>query len=177
MKLKSKHSVRPACSYTSTYDSAGAERHALEFVNNLNTCIEALCSIGDLRVAESLINWLFKEGSDYCNVANIKNIFGDYTDLILKASLKGGRFRSQSDEAVCELCKIRTKISSNILHKITQKEDYEIVDDRWDIDEPTPCVYAYSFESQRDAARTELERRGNPVYDSSAYLEREAWKL
>lgn len=150
-----------------------------EFADFCNSAIEALGSIGDLRAAEGVMNWLFEYASDYFPALGFKSLFGNYTDLIINASLKDPKSRGKSDEAIHELCGIRTQISNNILHKICQKEDYlaekyvhSDIDHDYGISTET-----ISFESQRDAARKELERRGNPPYNPSAYLNREAWKL
>lgn len=159
---------------------------------------KALGEIGDLRAAGAIIDWLFgypwfigdpRELDSW--IGAMKNLFGDYTALILKAASvkiereitrKGVKYDAgkihyylrESDEAVSELCKVSTQISSNILHKVLQRKDIE-VQVSWS------CAFkrygTLSFEAQREMAKKELKRRGNPPYDPSAYLNEEAWKL
>jgi len=155
------------------------EQAERDFADFCCSAIEDLGSIGDLRAAEGIMNWLFEYASDYFPALGFKSLFGDYTDLILKASLKCPRSRDRSDEAIHELCGIHNQISNNVLHKICQKEDYLVEkyihsDINHDYGISTKTI---SFESQRNTARKELQRRGNPPYDPSAYLKKDAWKL
>ncbi len=158
----------------------------------------ALGKIGDLRSAEAIIDWLFSE-FPYPLWANIdrffsdwydkmRTLFGDYTALILKVPRikKPDRIDTGKDsgtyhydlkenkEAILELCNIPTQISSNILHKISQRRDIKVTIS-WS------CSFFdegnLSFESQREIATNELKRRGNPPYDPAAFLSEEAWKL
>jgi HEAT repeat protein len=103
----------------------------------------------------------------------------EIVDLALMASSyesseKGFRFwdRSYSVEkssaAVRELCRIVSPMTSNILHLVSEKKTRYIKmsdnDDRsWE-----DTVY---FQSQRESAESELQRRGNPRYDPIAYLQ------
>ena len=158
--------------------------------------VQALIKIGDLRAADTIINYLFtfagpvdlKEFNSWFEA--LQNIFGDYTALILKASkiisrntTKLTMFRDgeefnynvrQSTEAVDQLCNISTPISSNILYKILQKKDISVLL-RWYCDFSDDSTL--NFESQRYMARKELNRRGDPPYDPSVYLNKSAWKL
>ena len=158
----------------------------------------ALGKIGDLRSAEAIIDWLFSE-FPYPLWANIdrffsdwydkmRTLFGDYTALILKVprikepdridtGKDSGTYHydlKENKEAILELCNIPTQISSNILHKISQRRDIKVTIS-WS------CSFFdegnLSFESQREMATNELKRRGNPPYDPAAFLSEEAWKL
>jgi len=190
--------------------------HALED-EHLSVCsaaAEALGKIGDLRAAEAIIDWLFMSGqppllapekdltpelrkeqelNSWIEV--MKNLFGDYTALILKASMdirtswaaSPGRSHEageidhhlgESNKAVHELLSIPTQISNNILHRVSRRADLEVMT-RWDNERPE-MVFGpgtLSLEAQREAARKELKLRGNPPYDPSAYLNKGAWKL
>ena len=166
----------------------------------VQSIIGALARIGDLRAAEPIIDWLFVYrneleflSSDSCKYDRLAmpNIFGDYTDPILEASLlkrkrermtivDDGRHAASyidrkeildfegSNEAFNKLCGIVTPISNNILHIISRKKDIPR-----NADERMRSL----FTSQRKKAIEELERRGNPPYDPSIYLSKEAWKL
>jgi len=156
---------------------------------------EALGKIGDKRAVEAVIKYLFEFSYlfEYPSVLSQKysssliNLFGDYTDLILKAcSYRCITIREDYDSpsydydlqeaitATKRLCDIRTPISSNILLLIAKRRDIEVTTGY-------SCGGAekgtLSFESQRKIAKEELERRGNPPYEPSAYLKKEAWKL
>lgn len=179
---------------------------------------KTLGKIGDTRAADAIINWLFMNplkkrrwrytqhtyGSSNTQSGTeedpqifwkkaLKNLLGDYTDLVLKA-FKYTEFEdtsvgitheshdsyeynlSESDKAIRKLCEISTQISTNILHKISQKRDIE-VEVSYDSSCSQSSYDTLSFESQRKVAKKELERRGNPPYDPSAYLKKENWKL
>jgi HEAT repeat protein len=159
----------------------------------------ALGKIRDFRSAQAIIDWLFSEypalviRTHQFNIPryidSMRNLFGEYASLILKASgIKeeiipspgkedSGRYNhdlKENEEAIQELCKINTQISSNILHKISQRRDIKVTIS-WS------CNFFnegnLSFESQREIAINELKRRGNPPYDPAAFLSEEAWKL
>ncbi len=175
----------------------------------------ALGKMGDIRAAEGIISELFLSVqsrsnvfqvlfSEYGNVSYeefseqlwprpMKNLFGDYTSFILRASDKPTSTReitykghsgedqgsvhyyfSEIDDAIHELCKIHTQIATNILHKVSKRRDIEVVLS-WNCSGGSRGQL--SFKSQREMAREELERRGNPPYRPSAYLGKEAWKL
>jgi len=171
---------------------------------------KAIGEIGDLRVAEATINWLFtpkktlmghawygtppptwykapsveRPGLNYIDswIDAMKNLFGDYTALLIKASISG--IEEEWNEAVYKLCEISTQISSNILHKISTRKSVEYADavfdeekEAWIRKPPVPVFRTESFFHQRCMAKEELERRGNPPYDPSVYLNKEAWKL
>ncbi len=141
--------------------------------------------------------------SDFDEFKNkFSELFGEYTDLILKSAyyfkenttakvsygstiVTGRIFQydfQESDIAVETLCSIKTKISNNILHKISNKQDisviletlYAVQRDGMDDDN---TYGGLDFANQRDMAIRELSRRGNPPYDPSLYLHKEAWKL
>ncbi len=159
----------------------------------------ALLKIRDFRSAQAIVDWLFSEypalvlrthqfnSESYIDA--MRNLFGEYAALILKASIikeeiipgpgkeDTGTYNynlKQNEEAILELCNISSQISSNILHKISQRRDIKVTIS-WS------CSFydygALSFESQREIARNELKRRGNPPYDPATFLSEEAWKL
>jgi len=190
--------------------------HALEdeHLSARSAAAETLGKIGDLRAAEAIIDWLFMSGqppllapekelmpelrkAQELNswIEVMKNLFGDYTALILKASMDirtsstvyPGRNHEagevdhhldESNKAIHELLSIPAQISNNILHRVSRRADIEVMT-QWDKKRPEVLFGpgALSFGAQREAARKELKRRGNPPYDPSAYLDKEAWKL
>ena len=153
---------------------------------------EALGEMGDLRAAEAVIDWMFTSGSRGVISSQLEltlwtgkmnKLFRAHTDLILRASayvnhdLAFHYDLGESDEAIRGLCNIHTQISNNILHKVSKKKDIQVVVDTTDSDwgGTFEKYKTLSFEFQRSLARYELDRRGNPPYDSSAYLNEDAW--
>ncbi|MCK4307846.1 HEAT repeat domain-containing protein [candidate division WOR-3 bacterium] len=145
-----------------------------------------LGDMGEKKAADSVVNWLFKYSKDIYNISSmfsaLKNLFEDYTDLILKTACykRIGNYSysyplDESIDALKRLYDIGGPISTNILHKVAQKKDALV------IKEATQYGKAISgelsFEPLREMAKKELEQRGNPPYDPSAYLDKEAWKL
>jgi len=148
---------------------------------------KALGKIGDIRAVEAVIKSLFEFPSELRYSSSLINLFGDYTDLILKACSYRRIERSRDRDSVSydydlqeaiaatkRLCDIRTPISSNILLLIAKRRDIEVISGYSCAIE---CKGTLSFKSQRKIAKEELERRGNPPYEPSAYLKKEAWKL
>jgi HEAT repeat protein len=153
-----------------------------------------LGKIGDLRAADIIIDWLSELASPPgLGAASMKPLFGGYTTLILGALGNRGEcvisFPSSNrteytytlnemTDSIHRLTEIRTAISSNILHKVTRIRDIEVHMSSNDCDPISPEYYdTLSFASQREMAENELERRGNPPYDPSAYLDKSAWNL
>jgi hypothetical protein len=156
--------------------------------------IIALFKLNDLRAAEVLVNALFQNPEFTKNELSgsfeyMKNIFGGYAGLIFDAACSHYDFHivnqkdrhgdyqydlTKNNAAIEALCKLRTTISSNILHKVAQKNDIEIKIGY-------SCIYAVtgklSFEVQREMAKNELQIRGNPPYDRGAFLEKRLWRL
>jgi HEAT repeat protein len=147
----------------------------------------AVVEMGDVEVAGALIDWLFqsepvletRRGVE-ARTERMKHIFGDYTELVVEASAVSepkDETYEISMEAVKKLCEINTPISSNILHKVSAKSDYLVFKGHDEINTDYPVYDRTSFESQREMARNELGKRGNPPYDPKVYLDRDAWKL
>jgi len=167
---------------------------------------KALGRVGDARAAEAVIDLLFAPSPHVTCIYDaaelgpwieaMTNLFGDYTDLILKASIyvkmkaeyytgtkrpyRASYDISESNEAIQKLCNIHTQISNNIMHKVSKKEDIEVwigerIDD-WS-GEHRDLYETLSFGYQREMAKRELAQRGNPPYDPHAYLNKEAWKV
>ncbi|MCJ7632469.1 HEAT repeat domain-containing protein [Candidatus Bathyarchaeota archaeon] len=122
----------------------------------------------------------------------LTKLFEDYTELILKTAFYEYTEREctsykqysysldESTAAVVKLSQINTRISTNILRKVVNRSDHnlpqEIVySDNYNQGIDTDTVL--SFENQREMARLELSRRGNPSYDPFAYLDEKGWKL
>jgi len=168
-----------------------------EAIHVCEDAAKALSSTGDLEAAEAILDWLFlfgqspiarnKEELDSW-IGVMRSLFGDYTPVILKASMHiqsraislgedFGEIHHSLDEtkaAVLELFDIRSQISNNILHKISQRKDVRVMTS-WNGDFIGHGTL--SFEAQRRIAKKELIRRENPPYNPSAYLDKDAWKL
>jgi HEAT repeat protein len=166
---------------------------------------KALGRIGDIQAAEAVIEWLFMdryvngEEQSYSIGAYqqlydwyhaMRTLFGNYTDLILRASIYvkcepmhvkyPGRLRydlKEKDMTIHELCNIHTQISSNILHKVSKRKDMKVVTGygRGQQEELHGWYGTLSLVSERKMAEDELKRRGNPPYDPSAYLDKDSW--
>ena len=112
-------------------------------------------------------------------ISEMSSLFHGYTELIIRASIYGTCPIRKSNKAVNELCRIHTKVSNNILHKLTRKKNVSLAL------EGSVGEGRYKFsvlgertldcEQQRGRAKRELKRRGNPPYDPSAYLVEEEW--
>ncbi|NQT71853.1 MAG: HEAT repeat domain-containing protein [Chloroflexi bacterium] len=122
-------------------------------------------------------------------------IFEDYADLIVAATSyhvseqgdgSGGGIYSydtnSSLSAVKQLCKIMTPLSTNLLHHFSQLKDIVVTSRTFEV--PYSSVspsgmgswdVTLSFENQRHVAKSELDRRGNPNYDLSAYKTEGCW--
>jgi HEAT repeat protein len=155
----------------------------------------ALVKLGDKRSASARIDDLFDHPreviqSDDPEFSSFKPLFEDYTDLIHNVA---GYYSSghsghneyitaytypldKNKKAVKALCGITSPISSNILHKVANMRDVEVTLSWSSCGDPTKYG-TLSFEPLRKMAKEELERRGNPPYDPSAYLKKDAGKL
>lgn len=71
-----------------------------------------------------------------------------------------------SDDAIAQLCRLDSPVTSNILRLVAHKRpaSVRLTSGDWDREE------AIDFEAQRDRARAELRRRGEPPYDADAYV-------
>jgi hypothetical protein len=121
--------------------------------------------------------------------SGLKKIFVDYTDLILDVSvirfinrlssreqeISYEYFLNLSNDALKQICTIKTKTSNNILQLISKRRDVNVVMEIscW----RNFCYGDLSFDEQRKIAKDELEKRGNPPYDPSIYLRDEEWKI
>jgi hypothetical protein len=156
--------------------------------------VRVLGEIGDKRAAESVLTWLFEHPHDNDHIRNLSFslpiLFNDYASLILKSISykkiqhsdsstyhKTGSYEyvmTDSLSAIEKLRDIKTPISTNILYLLLKVKDIKV-------EVVYSCVSSsygeLSFQKQRDVAKEELTRRGNPVYDPSAYLDEKAWIL
>ncbi|MBN1486778.1 MAG: HEAT repeat domain-containing protein [Anaerolineae bacterium] len=135
--------------------------------------VEAACAlgrIGDKRAAEAVIRVMFQDNHTPWSPACFEKLFGDYANLISRAAYRVLGDRRESSkyhkldlvEAVYRLSKINTPVSSNILYKVSQREEY---------------FGASSIEDCKMVAHNALLQRGNPSYDASTYLNEKAWEL
>jgi hypothetical protein len=160
----------------------------------------ALCEIGDRKAAEPVVDWMFKvgtsrfdfssQGKPVCNADVFRavvppdvlpRLLGDYADLIWNifawrpTNDPEAWDVSRSNEAVRQLCMIKTPASSNILHKVTKMDRVGL---SLTGGAGPPLISRYlDFESQRRAAKDELKRRGNPRHEPSVYLKGDDWRL
>lgn len=152
---------------------------------------EALIRIGHPGGAEGLeflIHWLFQREWKDDQVFDYAGCFGDYKDLLLRASkylpekvIKGGdsrtyqvRYENHSLEAVKALCGIHSPVSSNILHKVLGKTDVKVEVGHTEFDSEYQVL---QFGPEKDLARQALQERGNPPYAPMIYVRKGAWEL
>lgn len=146
---------------------------------------EALQKIGNLKAVEPLLNCITNTVNDVA-VSSEYRLFGDYTELLNMINIpsiiypdgpsndRKYEIKKVSDEAVLKMISINTPLSTNILHLIMARRDLKVTlycgeDDYRDL--------KIDFENQREIAREELKRRGNPSYDPSIYFDKNAWSL
>ena len=107
-----------------------------------------------------------------------KYVWAEMTQTTCKLDL------AVSNNAIKKLCDIQTQIASNILCKVVLREDatleFKGMQSKRGADgasywEHTTELRLLRFWRQRKMAEEELERRGNPGLDSSAYLREESW--
>lgn len=126
-----------------------------------------------------------------------RKLFEDYADLIVTACSynvksegdgQGGMFYSydtkSSLNAVKSICKIETPVSTNLLHHISRIQDIEVVirsaEVEYSKEHPSGIVNKtdlLSYKRHREAAKTEIARRGNPDYDLSVYKSGNCWSF
>jgi len=124
-----------------------------------------------------------------------KNLFLDYARLVTRASLynrsSGGGVETYYSynkkpalEAIQELCRIDSPVSSNLLHHLSKLPDIQvergIFEVEYDSEHPTGMGTSYmtlSFKDHRQTAEKELKRRGNPPYDPDYYRTRSNWLI
>jgi hypothetical protein len=164
----------------------------------------ALCEIEDRKATEAVVDWIFWVGAvvpawegamitfqekpisppdlirRIVPPAVLPKLLGEYTDLILDifawrptTDLEQWDV-SRCNEAIQRLCMTNTPVSSNILHKVAKVGGVS-VSSQWGTGFHT--LEYLDFKSQRQKAKDELKRRGNPRYDPSAYLNQDAWRL
>jgi len=144
--------------------------------------IKGLGRIGDQRAAHFVVERLFAMQLKDYGYADFKNLFGDYTEIIVDICSDRGHWRyytscsQESDPALEKLCAISTPVSTNILHLVAKRKNIEVVVSEGFCQQP-PTLREMSFEAHRQKATQELRKRGNPLYDESAFLDKEAWKL
>lgn len=155
----------------------------------------ALCDGGYRRAKEVIVDWVFREGvrepevrwfNTVMSNSNLirllagsevlPKLLGDYAYLILNIfSWRPAADRhvdvSTCREAIQGLCRIKSPVSSNILHKVAKI--YQIYVSMW----VGSSWEDFSFKFGREIAQEELKRRGKPRYNPSAYLGDDAWRL
>lgn len=146
--------------------------------------------IGDKKVAASVIEFIFTSYAHewLSKFSSFKNLFGDYTHIIdfartYSTSSKRVGISSYIErytyeiniDCVEELSKINTPVSSNILHLLVKMKDVHGLPG--EEEDGYSRLKSVSFQPIRKLARDELKKRGNPPYDSSAYLSEDGWTI
>ena len=111
-------------------------------------------------------------------------LFGDYAELILDLTnwtqeKTSSNFNlTKCINALEALCRIKSPISSNLLHKVTQIDHLIISqscqEDRY---KTTYSSNSLDFSKFQQLAKSELIARGNPPYNPKAYLDKTAWHI
>jgi hypothetical protein len=161
--------------------------------------LKALIKIGKTSCIEVIINNLFDTVDfDYIDFYSIyrnneqfqndlKKLFFDYSEFIIIPAITiiedrhYEKYIEKLHSIILELSKINTQISVNILYKISRRKNIEVI---YEIisDDPTDKDTYYENKSIdlgfiRETAFRELEKLGNPLYDSSAYYNINNWRI
>ena len=156
----------------------------------------------DVETGETACIFFTSEADVQSWSSSLVNLFSDYTDIIARSLLFQCETKEwhmiESDNAMIRgktglaynydlfeahkaiemLCGIFTKISSNLLIKISQLKDPTLKSVFNFAAFTTPTEYSVlTLDPLRRIAEEELMRRCNPPYDPSAYIVRDAWKL
>lgn len=157
---------------SSHYDSVGI------------TFIDLLMGLGDLSAAEPIIDYMFSIKdlrilNDYVskNLALFEKYYRDYSQLILDTV--GFGIKESPEKTVEILCKVKSPISNNLLHKVKEKREVILGASSEEIspDWVATSYFREDFSKPRSLAKKELSHRGNPKYDSSVYLIENNWKI
>jgi tetratricopeptide (TPR) repeat protein len=89
-----------------------------------------------------------------------------HLDVYVNQTVEDKPVETINESAIKQLCKEKTPLTSNILHKIQNKQDFCI---------KTGNCTSYSektisFSAEREMARKELEQRGNPPFNQNNYF-------
>jgi hypothetical protein len=154
------------------------------------TAIVSLGNIGDARAVSSLLEYLFQipresrfSPLDLLEKALLNIIPNStLTEEIVRCAVKASSYDhfyhgysydagyislDASKGAVESLCRIKSQVTSNILHFVAKKRDISITMDKgcgepWD--------ERISFALQNQMVRDELAKRGGPPYDPEAFI-------
>jgi len=162
-----------------------------------NILLEALSKIKEPKVIEILLRSAFSSPSDIEPELQFKSdhtpayikkcltFFSDVSNLndgiigwAVDASTYQHKYRSGrydagyisldlSDEAIQNLCNVKTPVTDNILCMVAEKKDIGITMDKGCGD---PWEETVSFQYQREIALKELAARGNPIFDPSLFI-------
>lgn len=144
------------------------------------TAVLALGKIGDPGGIRPVIAWLRAFLLNRCDPElqfTLQRLFGGYTDIILGLFRRDGGAEAvlkRSGEAMNRLRRIETMAANNLLYEILNRRDFEI-----DIAMSSCTIKmkkTLDFDPIRQAAREELQRRGNPGYNPVGYQFAKAWK-
>lgn len=200
------HSIKPLLTQSLKWDNHPDDfylnvqlaRFILKTENNLDDPVVTLAnelledSIGEYPKALDKIAanpWAYEDYPQFLSESD-KLKFGDYADIVRSVvSYKRVVTHSwdvyndyeyktdRSIAAVERLCGISTPVSTNLLHHFTKLKD---VLAKTTNKHPTfgniPTTKV-SFEIQRNAAISELARRGNPKYNLSIYKAEDCWRI
>lgn len=126
----------------------------------------------------------FEDSEEYLSdVSFYSPVFIDFTEIILKLAgyksfISDYDFHYPLEEnlaSLAQLCGIKSKVADNILHLVVNRADIQAYKSANEYGGLYPGVV--SLDKLRKAAAEELQKRGNPNYDSSVFSSEENWKL
>ncbi len=158
--------------------------------------IRVLGRIGDPSAATAVIDWLFDHPDLVTDATTLQqwdramySLFRVYTGMVLAVSCAVRRTKrvtestpyredydwiydhSWIDHALRDLEQLDTAIAVDLLHRVATKPDPEVEIGYLDREMyPGPIRGSLSFAEQRERARRELARRGDPPADPTVYL-------
>jgi len=154
-----------------------------------SSAVYALGVLGDARAIAPILDVLFSEPGDFGKdsdiVCALLKLASTSDSAISRKTMRDAidaaghdspnysngveRYRKRkSNAAIRRLCSDKSSVVNNLLILISRKEDVVYEES---VPEPYNYIeYRVNFEEQRQMAIDELERRGSPSYDPSAFL-------
>jgi hypothetical protein len=135
-----------------------------------NLAAKALAKIGDKRAVSHILEALGSRigRRNFLSDKSFDIFCGKYSGIM------GGIFSWDcSNDDVLELCKIQSKVSSNMLHHVTSLQESDL--DFTSLQYEDQSYLDKSFAGGRRIASEELKRRGNPAYNQDYFLDEDEW--
>jgi hypothetical protein len=125
-------------------------------------------------LSQATISFLKAFCPDYSNILIDLRTYGIKTKVTYNGNEHSSYDERLMTQATKKLCKIKTPISSNLLHLITMRKRISITLSSGCMD----TIHGYlEWKIQKEMALHELKERENPIYDPKLYLKPKAWQI